>query len=1333
MLFLGDGYTAALASAVTLMPSLRVLDLRGNRIGPAGAEALCRALSSASARPRELALADNPLQARGAAAVARCVVVCNSFKLLNLERCGLGDEGAVVLGRELARQQSLHVLLAGANRIDLRGARAIGRWLSEGASLRALSVAWNRIHGKGAAALLQGAAESNSLCTLDLSFNHVGSAATAGSLGVRALSDLFARSITLTHLDVSHCGLAEGDGPALAQGLAQNDTLIGLHVAGNAVAVDARGFLIPRSALSLHLGSDLPRRDFTAPGATENSIATQASTSGGSLSASPFAGIARGGERRPGASEAFWTALPGGGGDGAFQLVAPSRMAAVASAYAKRVRRSEVSLSGDQAATDSCCWMCADFKEVTFTYTPGVSGPAGQEVLLCLEQDQWRPDAMRFDPGGEAVPAPATSGADGPVLQLREDWEEEGGEAGAEGGGTFAYPAPSLSRPPPLQRTLRSPVAALRHVVVPPTARDGTRDMARIAPMRKRGKQWAPEPATGSAPCFRRARCVRAGRVQYFFLVDGLRVVAREQRRAASEDALPPAEVLTYHWRTFPADQPPVPFPGKGVAEALERAKAAVGDVQEELASRARVAEAMARAEEAEEEGSRAAAEEDDEEGDSGFLHPLTAKYRRTPAAWRGVRLTHISSKPAPKASSLLRPGTAPSRTSSGRLLLEHERPEPMSEEELKRGPRPDPAWYDPAVHSTVEAPHGPGSRSRTLYVPTEDAMLSTVVSGGALPSLLRGTWEGGANLEEGHLTSPSLCRLFGLGPGVRSLGRAFLQDAERRAALSGAYEDMELNKRAKEAEALRLEEEARRAKEERKGKKGKSKGNGKDKGSKAGRSVRCAHGCPRRTRTARSLALAPLLPTQSGRASPAAPTPRASNEAAGDRASSAGLGRGEAEAESTADGGDAASKVGADEAGGSDAEEGGEGPALPTPAPISSRRLGAEHSAALEAARDAASKARPHIVSSLGGKEVPHKSLEEQERAARQDPAYVWHTRVEHPAEAIARKEAVASMKLRRAAKRLARHGSLRARIRQAGVGGTGAIKGSAKRKGPRTANEGIVGEQPPKLYAPKGDVEGGVDSEEALEATVRKYERHNSSLALGVSPQPAEKAAADSPAGEDAGPAEGGAERVDDTGGGVADPSGDGAPPRRGSDADKSGQGMGTPHSPSLAPRRAPERRPRVQVPQERVVNWRVVLGGESAEQRIDRLTHSAVRPRGLGRVSVADMWTVSKSYLRFAAPGQLPALARVPPPLSLTHTRPSAVPTQTCPAWLRRRSTQTGATPSARSAWTRRTRCRSRTRSWRRCGSSTPRSCSSTGTTPPPPSHLSRRGRGVLRTAA
>lgn len=81
------------------------------------------------------------------------------------------------------------------------------------------------------------------LKVLDISWNSIGT--FKGKVFAYALADILGRQESIMHLDISFNKIGVEDCHVIANGLAVNHSLWGLHMAGNEGYVDAKGFLHP--------------------------------------------------------------------------------------------------------------------------------------------------------------------------------------------------------------------------------------------------------------------------------------------------------------------------------------------------------------------------------------------------------------------------------------------------------------------------------------------------------------------------------------------------------------------------------------------------------------------------------------------------------------------------------------------------------------------------------------------------------------------------------------------------------------------------------------------------------------------------------------------------------------------------------------------------------------------------------------------------------------------------------------------------------------------------------------------------------------------------------
>jgi len=197
---LGDPGAAALASVRA--PSLRVLRLQGNNLGPLGVRALVS--TGLVAQVAHLDLRWNRLGAAGAEALAQAER--GSLRSLVLDRNEIGDQGLRALSKSPVLA-GLGTLSLGRNHIGDRGVQALTE--APGLSLRALDLWHNDLGPLGAQALADCAPLAH-LSQLDLGGNRI------GSDGARALAES-PHLGRLTVLMLWHANIGNAGAEALAR------------------------------------------------------------------------------------------------------------------------------------------------------------------------------------------------------------------------------------------------------------------------------------------------------------------------------------------------------------------------------------------------------------------------------------------------------------------------------------------------------------------------------------------------------------------------------------------------------------------------------------------------------------------------------------------------------------------------------------------------------------------------------------------------------------------------------------------------------------------------------------------------------------------------------------------------------------------------------------------------------------------------------------------------------------------------------------------------------------------------------------------------------------
>lgn len=131
------------------------------------------------------------------------------------------------------------------------GANAIARMLKNNNCLSVLLLHWNYIKGQGGIDLADALSVNEKLLVFDCSFNSFGSSEKNQS--AKSWKNMLMENKTLVHIDLSHNGFKLQDCTIIAEGLKQNHTILGIHMAGNAGSIDVLGYLNPEKDNELGL------------------------------------------------------------------------------------------------------------------------------------------------------------------------------------------------------------------------------------------------------------------------------------------------------------------------------------------------------------------------------------------------------------------------------------------------------------------------------------------------------------------------------------------------------------------------------------------------------------------------------------------------------------------------------------------------------------------------------------------------------------------------------------------------------------------------------------------------------------------------------------------------------------------------------------------------------------------------------------------------------------------------------------------------------------------------------------------------------------------------
>lgn len=217
--------------------------LRSNRLRDRGATAVMGALSKTLVH---LDLSGNALGTGAASALRSWLEQCSaSLQCLALNDTGLGDAGLATIAKPLGSCRQLEALDLGAAKLTGDSGQVLAELLESASHLTRLNLGWNGIRGEGARILLEEIANNATLQVLDLRFIGLG----RDREGVTALARVLQENTTLTHIDVGFNGLEASHAEELSEALREggNKTLLGLHVDGNSIALNAQGCADPRS------------------------------------------------------------------------------------------------------------------------------------------------------------------------------------------------------------------------------------------------------------------------------------------------------------------------------------------------------------------------------------------------------------------------------------------------------------------------------------------------------------------------------------------------------------------------------------------------------------------------------------------------------------------------------------------------------------------------------------------------------------------------------------------------------------------------------------------------------------------------------------------------------------------------------------------------------------------------------------------------------------------------------------------------------------------------------------------------------------------------------
>lgn len=185
------------------------------------------------------------------------------LEFLSLEANFIGDKIALQLCDRLEENFRIQVLNLSKNNLtdnaigkvdyeDNTKDKGIAKVLRTCTSLKGLFLHYNRIRGPGGKVLADNLRVNRFLKVFDVSFNSIGApignadkqlAAQKREEYARAWGACFKKNQELIHVDISYNNLRLAEMRIINEGLADNHTVLGVHLMGNEAEIDAKGFV----------------------------------------------------------------------------------------------------------------------------------------------------------------------------------------------------------------------------------------------------------------------------------------------------------------------------------------------------------------------------------------------------------------------------------------------------------------------------------------------------------------------------------------------------------------------------------------------------------------------------------------------------------------------------------------------------------------------------------------------------------------------------------------------------------------------------------------------------------------------------------------------------------------------------------------------------------------------------------------------------------------------------------------------------------------------------------------------------------------------------------
>jgi Ran GTPase-activating protein (RanGAP) involved in mRNA processing and transport len=232
----GDKRVIEIADEFEKDSSQTVLKIRDFKVGVRGAKRIGELLKTTVSLEELNLLFDNWIGDVAASLIAEGLEKNTSLKVLNLEGCGISDEGAKRIGQMLEMNGTLiHLNLEENYSIGDEGAIRIAEGLEMNTSLKILDLEGCQIGSKGAKRIGEMLEMNGTLIHLNLEGNRV-----IGDEGAIRIAEGLEKNTSLKILNIKDCGADEEGAKRMGQMLAINGTLMELRFLGNEDVGDKR-------------------------------------------------------------------------------------------------------------------------------------------------------------------------------------------------------------------------------------------------------------------------------------------------------------------------------------------------------------------------------------------------------------------------------------------------------------------------------------------------------------------------------------------------------------------------------------------------------------------------------------------------------------------------------------------------------------------------------------------------------------------------------------------------------------------------------------------------------------------------------------------------------------------------------------------------------------------------------------------------------------------------------------------------------------------------------------------------------------------------------------